>query len=231
MKKQAKTSKIRRPSAPGGVKLATDILNKIDGLISDVPINGGDKREALKRRFEMLLETSDQDEFAMIKAAQILRQINPREAAFAERIIITTVGSIVFDGLDDDKEIQRIRAKIRKLEKEKYQLEDDEYYTIDEMPDDLRKLNDQWNRRHREMEADIFRQFGEHDLANLYLNDEAYKAYRAGWMEELNERLQEKNLDDPTDFQKMPPKTYIDIIAEIKKDQQVTDSHGATEQA
>lgn len=227
MKKQAKKSKIH-PFAPGGVKLMTDYLNKIDGLISS-----SDQREMLKRRFEMLIETGNvtENDPAMIKAMQILRQLNPDEKALAERGIRVSVEGIAHERMKNDPEGQRISEEIRRLEKDKYELEDDEYYPIDEMPDDLRQLNDQWDRRNREIEADILREHGEHELADMYLDDEAYKADLAERMKELNERLQEMKPGEPTDLQKMPLKTRMDIVTDATDRDEVTDSHGITEQA
>lgn len=207
MKKQSKT---KRPSAPEGMKLTTDYLNSINGLISSA-----DQHEALQRRFEMLMETSDEDDdSAKIKAAQLLRQIRPEEDDYVKQIIRMYVEMMAAERLNDDPEIQRLREEIDRLEKDKYGLEEDEYYPIDEMPDDLRELNDQWNRRMREIEAEILREHGEDALADLYLDDEAYKADLDERMNKLREHLNAKHPDDPTDFNEMPEKTLRDIKAE-----------------
>lgn len=71
-----------------------------------------------------------------------------------------------------DQKLAEISAKMRAIEKREG-LTDDEYWQLDDAPEDYQALADEWDDRADELRVQLFRLFDEHEMADLYLNDRA----------------------------------------------------------
>mgnify|MGYP000924584136 FL=1 len=85
---------------------------------------------------------------------------------------------IAHDRMETDPDLARISAAAKKKEKE-YGLKEGEYWPRGEAPDDVEELNNKWERRTREIEAEVLREFGEDEMADALLadHDAFLKAY------------------------------------------------------
>lgn len=191
MQKQETTPrKDRRPD--DGMTIAAKIGDIIHGLEPD---------DIIRRRIEMLLATNDiSDIDSRMKVAKLVRQINPTPTGLeaADAFVINAVDSseVYQAARESDDDLKRIIRKIRKLEKEKYGLEDDQFFLLTDMPDDLKALNDQYDRRMRAIQAGIMRQYGEDRLADMYEDPVAYKAFFDERITRIRERMADME-DDP----------------------------------
>lgn len=73
---------------------------------------------------------------------------------------------VVFAASKSDPELCRIRDQMDEIE-QSHGLRDDEFWHIDDAPDDWRDLNLAWDRRADEIVASSLRQLGHADLATL----------------------------------------------------------------
>jgi len=202
-RKPTRTTKKQSP-VPNGMLTITKLQQLIDSV--------SDPTSAFKRQAEMIVETYDwsgKDDGETIKFAQTMRKLirgqavpNQEDSTLyfqLEGMLLGTVETMAEEMLRTDPEIQRIDRAVKKLEKEKYKLSDDEYFENDDMPEDLERLHDQWLHRFHALEADILRQHGEDELANIYQNPAAYEKFHDGRMRQIEAILTKKDSPDLTE--------------------------------
>jgi len=116
-----------------------------------------------------LTGTADRRE-GMIRAGQAMRDAG-KDIDFANLTICIGAENIAEDRIKTDAGLARISAAIKKKEK-KYGLKEDEYWPPGEAPDDVETLQAAFNKRCRQIMADVLREFGEDEMAAALLADE-----------------------------------------------------------
>lgn len=116
-------------------------------------------------------EESEKDGL-LIEALQCIRNAGamPFEQFVCSFFRIIEGMSLDADGYDP--ELIAINAKLDTIKKREGLTEDESWYA-DEGPEDWKELNRQWERRSDEIEVELMRSFGEGELADLYLNNQA----------------------------------------------------------
>lgn len=107
----------------------------------------------------------------------------------------------VEDELEDpDSILSHIYAEMERVEKA-HNLRDGAFWRLDQAPPEFQRLNRQWRKRVQEITAAVFREYGENDIADLYLRhpDEFSRRMRVGgqrlsqwratWLDKLNDWL------------------------------------------
>jgi hypothetical protein len=107
----------------------------------------------------------------IVRAGQIIKDAGI-DVDFGNASICFGAEHIAEDRIKDDAERVRISAAIRKKEKE-YGLKEDEYWPAGEAPDDVETLRAAHDKRCRQIEADVLREFGEYEMASALMADEA----------------------------------------------------------
>ncbi len=116
---------------------------------------------------------------AVLRAGQAMRDAG-RNVDFANMSICMGAEDIAADREKTDAGLAKIsRATAKK--KKGYGLKDDEYWPLNEAPDDVKALLAAFTERCRRIEADVLREFGENDMADALLADEA--AFNAKYRE------------------------------------------------
>lgn len=118
----------------------------------------------------------------LLRTAQAQRDAGVMDADMGFFVIVSQVEGIAGDMADDvtvrDPVIQNLHAKLAAIKKREG-LEADDYYMLNDpdQPEDHRLLEDQWAHRYDEIYDGIFidtlKQFGDDDIADLYLRDRA----------------------------------------------------------
>jgi hypothetical protein len=96
----------------------------------------------------------------------------------------------------DREPLKGIDLRIEAIKKS-HGLQDDEEWGIGAGPADYLALVAEWEQFSNQLHADVFRRFGEHEMADLFLNDreEFHRRYEEGW----KEMHEEKPEQDPAE--------------------------------
>ena len=109
----------------------------------------------------------------LLRSCQFSREIGEIDAGTAFTHIANLSEGIVWsERLDHDAELQRILAAYRAAEAA-HGLEPDESFAPGEAPAVVKVLDAAFERRAKQLQADVLRQYGEFDIADLLLSNEA----------------------------------------------------------
>jgi hypothetical protein len=116
--------------------------------------------------------STDDKESGIIKCLQIQREggAYDRDPEVFFAMMAQATNPEADKRMYDDAEIKRIHEASHAVNKA-HGLEPDEYFPIEERPDDVKALDDAFERRLHEIHADVLREHGETDMADLLLND------------------------------------------------------------
>jgi hypothetical protein len=90
---------------------------------------------------------------------------------FTECLILSASGS--------DTDLLRIQGELQAIERA-HGLTEDEYWRLDEAPDEWRALNDAWDARSYEIVGAALRAYGHSDLAEVYEREPKEFEHRSG---------------------------------------------------
>lgn len=113
----------------------------------------------------------------MIRLAQLMRRDGKVDADYAFFLITSGTDSLYGDRCETDVELERIDRKHRTIaEQHGVTWPADVHGGIDDwedqdIPDEVQKILDRYDKRCDEIQAGIFREHGETEMADLYLND------------------------------------------------------------
>lgn len=151
-----------------------EAIERFRHIISDLKADAetANSKASWRNMFESCLDTDlEGEEFKrhMTRALQMRRDALGTADAEADfrRSLITLAEEITFDR-DNDAELVRISNEMRAIE-EREGLEDGEFWMLGEGPDDFILLDEEYERRMHEIQADVFRQYGEDEMADAIL--------------------------------------------------------------
>lgn len=120
-----------------------------------------------ERSVAALLSTNRHE--GLILATQIQREVGAIDADMAFHVIGLQAETIAWDGpLQHDAELTRLGEAIQAAERA-YGLAEDQYWTRGEAPQEVETLQTAWEKRAREIEAQVLRDRGEDAMADLLL--------------------------------------------------------------
>lgn len=162
-KKTAARTAAMKPTDESGILLG--IAARIMKLSADAEPN-----RSWREKVKAALSGGDDRSDGMIRAGQAMQDAGI-DVDFANMTICLGVEDIANDREKADAELARISRAIAAANKA-HGLGEDEYWPRGEAPDDVEKLNASFERRAREINADVFRKFGENEMADALLADE-----------------------------------------------------------
>ena len=157
------------------------------GAFDDIPV---EKRLHLFSKMGMAVHESDR--------LQLYQQISDRRL-WPPHVGFHAVARVILNSIDyfgrtHPPELEELGRKIEQIERA-HGLAADEFWRRGEGPADWQELNDQWARQHEEFQAQLMREHGEKEMADLFLNDRAEfdRRFEAGRLAVLRRRPRDED--------------------------------------
>ncbi len=160
-----------KTAAPAAKKL-TDESGKLLGIAARIMTlsAAAEPAPSWREKVKRSMTGVEDDRVGILRAGQAMRDAGV-DLAFAYMSICMGAEDIAADREKTDAELARISAAIRKREKESG-LKEGEFWPRGKGPDDVKALNVAFEKRCRQIEADVLREYGEDEMADALLADE-----------------------------------------------------------
>ena len=169
-----KSSNTRKKAMTARTKPAADNLFSIAASLGD-RANRAVAAATWRDRVRHIHSVYGDKSEGILRSGQVMRDAG-EDLEFATLSICLGVESLADERINTDPEINKISEAIRKKEAA-YGLKENEYWPANEAPDDVEKLRAAWHRRFIEIEAEVFREFGEDKMAaDLMADEDAFNA-------------------------------------------------------
>jgi len=171
MKKQSKKTGARKPARVAAMK-PTDESGKLLGIAARIMklSAAAEPSESWREKVKRALSGCPNRSEGMIRAGQAMRDAGV-DVDFAHMTICMGVEHIAEARIQTDAERVRISRAIDAANKA-HGLGPDEYWPRGKAPAEVKALNTAHDKRCLQMKADVFREYGENEMADALLADE-----------------------------------------------------------
>ena len=188
MKKQ--TIKVRKIAQYKHISDTTDLLNIVDHL--RVQTRKAESLTIWHNKFIVPLEQGRHDPLSILKAAQVKRDVGVMDNDKALSCIYLMAEWLAEDVAPNDPKLKEISARICSIEKRNGLVGGEFWLNGDpDAPEKWREWTKKWNHRHKEIIAAIMKQWGEYEIADLFLNNkkEFHRRFENGRRHVFKNRL------------------------------------------